>query len=288
MSKTNLSLIDLKSLSKPAEKLIEAVSSAVGILYEPRRIRNKAKAEADAAIILATGDAKAEEILFRARERLLHAELRRQANLESIVGYALDELPGSVSDNPVDEDWIHHFVGNCEDISNEQMQLLWARVLAGEVSSPGRFSKRFLEFMKYLGMKEAVLISEFYRYVWLIETEESVSAVYLNDDLIYMNAPSKRKGPFVPYSLRMEMSHLGLIHENLCLTVDRQKRVDFAYQNQRFFSENNNYLPYEIPVDWLSTIGVELLAICEPVEAPEYRDACVNQYQLVPVESTEN
>lgn len=43
------SLIDLGDLSKPATVLVEKVCNAVGILYEPRRIRQRAKAEADAA-----------------------------------------------------------------------------------------------------------------------------------------------------------------------------------------------------------------------------------------------
>jgi hypothetical protein len=43
--------IDLKALSIPATKLIETVASGIGILYEPRRIREKAKADADAKIM---------------------------------------------------------------------------------------------------------------------------------------------------------------------------------------------------------------------------------------------
>lgn len=285
MPKSNFSLIDLKSLSKPAEKLIDAVRSASGLLYEPRRIRNKAKAEAEAAIILAAGQAQAEEILFRARQRILNAEVRRQTNLESIIGYALDELPDSVNEEPLDEDWVHQFVGNCADVSSEQMQLLWARILAGEVTSPGSFSKRFLEFMKTLGMREAFAISEFYRYVWMVGLDESKSAVYLNDELIRMNSPTKRADPFVPYSLRMEMSNLGLIHTNVGMSIDRDNRLDFVYQKEQFYSENNHYLPLELPVDYLSSLGEELLTICEPTPALEYRDACVSQYHLLRVES---
>ncbi len=61
MSDINFSLIDLRALSKPATKLIEAVRSATGIIYEPTRIRRKAKADADAkaAEAKAATDAKA-------------------------------------------------------------------------------------------------------------------------------------------------------------------------------------------------------------------------------------
>jgi hypothetical protein len=45
------SIINLKGigeLAKPMEKMIEKVSAAVGVLYEPTRIRKEAKAKADA------------------------------------------------------------------------------------------------------------------------------------------------------------------------------------------------------------------------------------------------
>lgn len=45
-----MSLIDLSlsGLSEPGTKLIEKISDAIGVLYEPTRIRKKAKAEAEA------------------------------------------------------------------------------------------------------------------------------------------------------------------------------------------------------------------------------------------------
>ncbi len=45
-------LTDLGNLSEAASKLIEAVSNFTGIIFEPTRIRRKAKAEADAKLIL--------------------------------------------------------------------------------------------------------------------------------------------------------------------------------------------------------------------------------------------
>ena len=45
------SIINLGDLAKPATSLIEKISDAAGVLYEPARIRKKAEAEADAEII---------------------------------------------------------------------------------------------------------------------------------------------------------------------------------------------------------------------------------------------
>lgn len=47
------SLISLGDLTKPASVLIEKISDAIGVLYEPRRIIKKAEAEVTAEKIKA-------------------------------------------------------------------------------------------------------------------------------------------------------------------------------------------------------------------------------------------
>jgi hypothetical protein len=132
------SLINLGDLGAPLSKLIETVGSAVGVLYEPTRIVKRAKAEVIASKIKAEGDIELQQLAARAEERLNHVELRRQKNIEAIVSEAAKALPESVSEEKVDEDWTaFFFFENCKDVSNEEMQLLWAKVLAGKVAQPG-------------------------------------------------------------------------------------------------------------------------------------------------------
>jgi hypothetical protein len=149
------SLIDLKAISKPASKLIDAVTGAVGALYEPTRIRRKARAEADAAIIEALARAEIGDIESRALGRLLSRETRRQENIEAITRQAISQLPEEVSPTPVDQDWMIQFFENCSDVSNEEMQLLWAQILSGEVADPGAFSLRTLNTLKLLRRADA-------------------------------------------------------------------------------------------------------------------------------------
>lgn len=166
MNETNFSLIDLKALSEPITKLIESVRSAVGILYEPTKIRRKAKADADAVVILAKNQANISDIEIRASERLKSREIRRQENIENITKIAIEELPDTVSKDPVDEDWIYEFFDHCQDVRNEQMQSLWGRILAGEVSKPRKFSLRTLNIVKDLSQDDANLFTNFCIFVW--------------------------------------------------------------------------------------------------------------------------
>ncbi len=54
-----------------------------------------------------------------------------------------------------DLDWFIHFFESASNVSNEEIQRLWASVLAGEVSAPGSFSLRTIETLYRITKKEA-------------------------------------------------------------------------------------------------------------------------------------
>ena len=47
------------------------------------------------------------------------------------------------------------------------MQELWARVLAGEANTPGKYSKRTVNFLGELDKREAELFQNFCRFGWI-------------------------------------------------------------------------------------------------------------------------
>ncbi|MBE5137119.1 DUF2806 domain-containing protein [Vibrio parahaemolyticus] len=144
MTKNEISAISLGELSQPVTKLIESVQCAIGTLYEPRKIRKIAKANADASVIEAKARVEVSDIEARALARLNHKEIVRQQNIESIIEMSLDNLPDSVSEELIDEEWLLNFFDSCQNISRSSMQMIWAKILAGEVSEPGSFSIRTL------------------------------------------------------------------------------------------------------------------------------------------------
>ena len=173
--------IDLGDLSKPATKLIQTVGKFIGVVYEPQHIRRRAKAEADAARILAVAQVDTDRILaegrlelqedlqqkaLRASERISNRELRRQANIEAVVCRALHQLPDSVGKEAVEEDWIAEFFNVCQDVSNGEMQTIWARLLAGEVTEPGTYSRRTLYFVRLLSPFDAAIFQNICNYIW--------------------------------------------------------------------------------------------------------------------------
>lgn len=181
---------DLAGLSKPLKKLIEVVSQGIGALSRPYLIRKTADAKAyeikviseaikdnqqdlkqigfnEDKLSLMSLDSNAiqKEISIeeRTQNRIEYKEQKRQKNIESITQKAALNLEGetTVSEEPVNEDWTTRFFDYAEDISNDEMQELWGRILAGEIKQPKSYSLRTLDIIRNLSEDEAKVFMKF-------------------------------------------------------------------------------------------------------------------------------
>ncbi|HND48834.1 MAG TPA: DUF2806 domain-containing protein [Anaerolineales bacterium] len=166
MSDNNLPLLDIGKLSEPATKLIQVVADAVGVIYEPTRIKRKAKADAEAEIIKTKAKLQSDTLKLRAKKRKQTNELKQQKNIESIIEKSIPQLPESVSSQPVDDDWVVQFFNFAQDVGNDEMQVIWARLLAGEVANPGSYSLRALHAIRMLNPTDAIYFAKFCNYLW--------------------------------------------------------------------------------------------------------------------------
>ena len=86
---------------------------------------------------------------------------KRLANTRSVVEDAADELGDKeVSNHEPDPDWTARFFNDIQDVSSEEMQSLWAKVLAGEVEKPGSTSVQTLSILKNLDQATARLFGK--------------------------------------------------------------------------------------------------------------------------------
>lgn len=160
---------DLAGLSRPLTKLIETVEHGAGAISEPWRIVRRAKAEARADVIEAEAHVEIAELAARAAYRAQAREVRRQQNLEAIVQQTARCLPPAADETPVDPDWTAEFVNSAQDVSDEEMQSLWARILAGEVAQGDSFSRRTLAAVRVMSRQDAARFTRFCSFVWWID-----------------------------------------------------------------------------------------------------------------------
>lgn len=175
-----------KVMVEPATKLIGAVRSAIGKAYEPRHIRRLADAKAyeisaigqamreasDIPITYQKGDIELDTTDFdlfvkRTQSRLAYQELTKQNNIEAVVNQSYQMLEGEplVPNEPVDQGWLLRFMDSVEDISDSDLQRLWAKILSGEIKQPKSYSLRTLETLRNISNDEAKLFEQLCDYI---------------------------------------------------------------------------------------------------------------------------
>src|SRR4030095_11045564 len=75
-------------------------------------------------------------------------------------------LPEKTSDEPVNEDWAFRFFQAAKDVSDEEMQSLWARILSAEIAHPGSYRLRTIEFLRTLAKDEALMYADLCRFMF--------------------------------------------------------------------------------------------------------------------------
>ncbi len=201
--KTLISVEDVAGVAAPATRLIDAISNATGVLYEPTRIRRKARAERDAQIIAAEARVQITEIERRGLERLAREEGHKQKNIESIIYKAISDIDNQSKPENVDPDWFMHFMDNAKKVSNEEIQNIWSRILSGEVNSPRSFSKKTLTILSELPQKEARLFESVCKFV-VDELDNPVilsvgEGIYADHDLNFSTLKSLEEYGLIEY-----------------------------------------------------------------------------------------
>lgn len=96
----------------------------------------------------------------RALKKVQYDQIRKQKNIEAIllkaIAYCNDE---NITDK-ANADWFSRFLSLAENVSNETMQGLWAKILAGEISQPGLFSLKSLITFQDMSIYDAKLFAK--------------------------------------------------------------------------------------------------------------------------------
>ena len=87
---------------------------------------------------------------------------KRQNNIKSVLHKAAIQLGDKkVPDHEPDHDWTSDFFNHIQDVSDEEMQILWGKVLAGEVERKGGTSRRTLRVLSLLDKEICELFRRF-------------------------------------------------------------------------------------------------------------------------------
>lgn len=114
-------------------------------------------------------------------------DVREISNIVSAYSFAINELkklPGVDGEN-LDPDWATAFYDSAKGSSDEEIQVLWGKILAGEIAHHGKFYKRTLSILKNMESKEA---KHFVELVPLLIAKETVPEfIFQNNEFFQYN-----------------------------------------------------------------------------------------------------
>lgn len=260
-------------LTKPATLLVEKISSAIGIVFEPTKIKRKARAEAEAQKITAIASIEISALEQRAINRLIGQQARKQKNIEQITAQAEAELPPEAKVKDLDEDWIAHFFEQCENVSDAEMQTVWAKLLSSEATNPGSYSKRTVNFVSTLDKKDAELFTNLCDFVYHFMVPTVL--IYDSQNEIY-----NKNG--INFNTLKHLDSLGLISFESLSGYERQKvpkKFTLYYYGRLTEVECPNDSDNAIKIGnvLLTNIGRELLNISGSKPNEEFYEYICNQ-----------
>lgn len=206
--------------------------------------------------------------------------------MENITGLALPLLNEDARPDSMEDDWIVNFLAKGRIVSNEEMQTLWARILAGEANAPGSYSKRTVNILSDFDKSDAELFGVLCGFVWRF-SEDPQPLVFNYRDSIYRDHGLK-------YHDLQHLESVGLISFN-----DRSYAFHFFEGENPVISYYGRSLTLDashIGTDFsvghvlLTRFGAELVGICGGEEVQGFYKYALDQLpnQFVPMESTGN
>jgi uncharacterized repeat protein (TIGR03899 family) len=275
------SLIDVGGLAKPATVLIEKISEAIGVVAAPWQIKRVAEAEAQAKIIMAKTELGIDELRQRALTRFVQEETKKQQNIESITEKAIPLLSENSTPRKIDNDWMMHFFDKCKIVSDDEMQNMWAKILAGEANSPGKYSKRTIEILSMLNKDEANIFS----LVCSFSLEIQEESPHQLQPLIYDYKDKYYADKHLIFGSLIHLANIGLICMAELGSYERTefpKKILLLYRDEKiqieFPLENNNKLDVGSVI--FTQAGQELSRVCVAEKAVGFLDYLIKTLEL--------
>lgn len=205
------------------------------------------------------------DIYEAVRDDIIERRIKEDINVAKTILKTEAELSKSNDDAPqesVDADWLYRWRDYVSKVSSDDVQHMWARILAGEIKSPGRYSYRTMEFIQNLSAHEAKEI-------------EKVIPFIFKEGFIYRGyLTSNPKGgmyrdihKWLDWDTLYRMQELGLLHS---IHEERASLTLLSEKNNKFFLRGvDKAIIYMMPEDRsceitnipVTKLGVELMEI---------------------------
>lgn len=153
---------DLTGFGEPLKRVIDCLNDGVSALMAPFLFKRMERAKLEFAEegLTKTSLITLKQSLTQDLVEAAHTsrDKREIDNIVDIYGHAALQLQGlekQLTEKTVSSEWSAHFFDASKDCANDDVKIIWSKILAGEIQNPGKYFKRTLTVLKDIEQHEA-------------------------------------------------------------------------------------------------------------------------------------
>ena len=186
--------------------------------------------------------------------------IRKEVNVAKAILEAEAELENDSEpppEQPINDDWLYRWRDYAGEVSSEELQSMWGKILAGETKAPGSFSLRTMDFLRNVSQEEAHAIGRLAPYV-------IVDMIYRAD--LYL----EKMG--ITFDLLLSIQDMGILSGVEALGLQKTFKSSYPGKYTKVIGTKEKILILEhddvsktatAPVFVVTTIGKQILGLCK-------------------------
>ena len=211
---------------------------------------------------------------------------RRRVNIGIIFKNALQQFMSPKNTGmiaKIDPDWMARFVDYAKDVSDDEMRLIWSKILSGELCKPNSISVMTLETLRNMSKRDA---ETFHKLADFTLVDDEGGDPFIPNNGVWGDDKYKSDEAYgISYDELLWMQELRLINLNNGLQISFKQdgenpRVETTLNCGSLFIKISSEHDFSIPCYAYTRIGAQLHSLIENVIANEafFEDRIKNRY----------
>lgn len=183
----------------------------------------------------------------------------------------------------VDPDWMARFLDCAKDVSDDEMRLIWSRVLSGELNKPNSISVMTLETLRNMSKHDAEI---FHKLASFTVIDDDGGDPFIPNNGFWSDGQFKSDKDYgINYDELLWMQELRLVNLNAGLVMrfdkdDKDARIETILKCGNLSIKMTSDLMVQISCYGYTRIGAQLLSLIEDISPNEgfFEDRIKNRY----------
>lgn len=186
--------------------VIDKISDAVGVVYNDSdyKMRKEAKKELINEIVHNKNYNEYSKSYLISN---LNKEIKNYENQRAIIQKAIMDVDDDTNIYLVDDDWLNFFFDKAKNVSSEEMQNIWAKLLSEEFNRPRSIPKSLIQIIYIMDYKTANVFDSVCKFVLEIDSDDKYVPF-----IDFTNFQNELKEYDITFDTINELEKYGLIY----------------------------------------------------------------------------